>query len=80
VFVSAGGYHHHVAFNIWRGRGAAAAAPDAIGLHHWTLILESDEEVAAVRARLTALGAPVEVHPGGVVARDPSNIALLIRS
>ena len=80
VFVSAGGYHHHVAFNIWRGRDAPAAAPDAIGLRHWTLILESDEQVAAVRARLTALGATVEVQPDGVVARDPSNIALLIRS
>jgi hypothetical protein len=42
--------------------------------------VESDEEVAAVSARLTALGATVEVQPDGVVARDPSNIALLIRS
>jgi catechol 2,3-dioxygenase len=80
VFVSVGGYHHHVAFNIWRGRGAPPATRDAIGLRHWTLILGSDEEVAAVRARLTALGALVEVHPEGIVARDPSNIALLIRS
>jgi catechol 2,3-dioxygenase len=79
VFVAAGGYHHHVAFNIWRGRGAAPARADAIGLRHWTLILESDEELTAIPRRLTALGVVVEDRPDGVIARDPSNIAVLIR-
>jgi len=79
VFVAAGGYHHHVAFNIWRGRGASPARADAIGLRHWTLILDSDEDLAAIRGRLTALGVAVDDRQDGVIAHDPSNIAVLIR-
>ena len=36
VFLSAGGYHHHVAANVWRGRGVPPAPDDAVGLRHWT--------------------------------------------
>ena len=37
AFVSAGGYHHHLAFNTWRGEGVPPAPPDAVGLRHWTV-------------------------------------------
>ena len=56
VFVAAGGYHHHVAYNVWRGVGAPAAPADAVGLRHWTLITDGADERAAVRERLSALG------------------------
>jgi catechol 2,3-dioxygenase len=80
-FVSAGGYHHHLGFNVWRGRGAPAAAENAIGLRHWAVIVESDEELAGVRDRLTALGYAVdESKAGELLARDASNIAVLVRA
>jgi catechol 2,3-dioxygenase len=79
VFVAAGGYHHHVGFNIWRGRSAPPAQADAIGLRHWTLVLDGEEELAAVRSRLRALGVALEDRPDGVIAPDPANIAVLIR-
>ena len=40
VFLSAGGYHHHVAANVWRGRGVPPAPDDAVGLRHWTVLLD----------------------------------------
>ena len=43
-------------------------------------MLDSQEEVAAVRARLEAAGAPVEERPDGFLARDPWNNAVLVRS
>jgi catechol 2,3-dioxygenase len=79
VFVSAGGYHHHVAFNVWRGVGVGPAPADAVGLRHWTLVTESAVQRDAVVARLSALGVTLEQRPGGTLARDPSGNAVLIR-
>ena len=76
-FLSAGGYHHHVGFNVWRGRGIPAApATGVAGLGHWTVVLPSAGDVAAVRGRVEACGAAVADHPGGFVTRDPAEIAL----
>jgi catechol 2,3-dioxygenase len=78
VFVSAGGYHHHAGFNLWRGAGVPPAPADAVGLRHWTLVVADAGEVAAVRERLTALGVAAEERDGGLLARDPSGIAVLV--
>jgi catechol 2,3-dioxygenase len=79
VFVSAGGYHHHVAFNLWRGQGAPPAPADAVGLRHWTLVVDGEAELAAVRARLEAIGAPIRQRPeGGLLTRDPHGIAVAV--
>jgi catechol 2,3-dioxygenase len=79
-FVSAGGYHHHVAYNLWRGAGAPAAPAGAVGLRHWTLLTAGADEQAAVRERVGALGVELqEREAGGTLARDPFGIAVLIR-
>jgi catechol 2,3-dioxygenase len=78
VFVSAGGYHHHVGVNVWRGRGVPPVPADAVGLRHWTLVVANADELAAVRNRLQAIGAPVEERDGGVLARDPSGTAVRV--
>jgi catechol 2,3-dioxygenase len=80
AFVSAGGYHHHVAYNLWRGPGVPAACGDAVGLIHWTLETTDAAELEAVRARLTAQGVPLEERTdGSFLARDPAAIAVLVR-
>ena len=78
VFVSAGGYHHHVGFNVWRGRGVAPVPADVVGLRHWTLVVDGPDELAAARERLLAIGAPVEPHGDGLLTRDPSGITALV--
>jgi len=78
VFLSAGGYHHHVGINVWRGRGVPPVPDDAVGLRHWTLVVGDADELAALRARLKAIGAPVEEREDGVRARDPSGAAVLV--
>src|SRR3954452_10752858 len=67
AFVSAGGYHHHLGFNVWRGRGVGPAPEHTAGLRHWTVQLPTEDDVAAVRARVPDAVAV----PGGFMVRDP---------
>jgi catechol 2,3-dioxygenase len=78
AFVSAGGYHHHLAFNVWNGRGAGPAPEHTAGLRHWTVELPSAQDVDAVRARVDAAGIATEPAERGFVVRDPWRTAVRI--
>ena len=75
AFVAAGGYHHHLGFNIWRGEGVPPVAESTVGLRHWTVVLEDPEEIEAVRERVRAAGIEVEDQGEGFLVRDPWDIA-----
>jgi catechol 2,3-dioxygenase len=77
AFVSAGGYHHHVAFNVWRGTGVPPTPEGTVGLRHWTVVLAGTDELAAVRERVAAAGIAIEERADGFVVRDPWQIAVL---
>jgi catechol 2,3-dioxygenase len=66
AFVSAGGYHHHLGFNVWRGTGVPPAPPGTVGLREWTVLLPEDD-LTALLGRLDAAGVP---RDGGLTA-DP---------
>ena len=76
AFVSAGGYHHHLGFNVWLGSDVQPKPPATAGLRHWTVLLESADDVRAVRARVDAAGLAVEPHDGGFLVRDPWRTAV----
>ncbi|HEY6785363.1 MAG TPA: VOC family protein [Gemmatimonadales bacterium] len=46
VFLSAGGYHHHVALNTWAGEGAPAPAPGTTGLYHFAILYPDRKALA----------------------------------
>jgi catechol 2,3-dioxygenase len=71
AFVSAGGYHHHLGLNTWRGEGVPPVPDGVVGLRHWTIVLEDAAQVAEVRDRVAAAGAEVEDRPSGFLTRDP---------
>lgn len=76
AFVSAGGYHHHLGINTWRGEGIGPAPDGAIGLERWTVRVPA-ATIAGLRARAAAADIPVEEMPGGgVTLRDPWGIAV----
>ncbi len=77
AFVSAGGYHHHVGFNIWRGPGVGPVPPGTVGLRRWTIVLPSHDDVADVRARTRTAGLLTESVNGGFLTRDPWDNAVL---
>jgi catechol 2,3-dioxygenase len=72
IFVSAGGYHHHIGLNTWAGVGAPPPPPGAIGLRHFTVKLPSEAAVADVVRRVRAAGVPVEAIEDGHLVRDPA--------
>ena len=76
LFVSAGGYHHHLGLNTWRGEGVPPMPEGTVGLRHWTIVLDNVADVAAVRERLD----DTEDRPDGFLARDPWNNAVVVRS
>ena len=52
VFLSAGGYHHHIALNTWAGRGATPPPEGHTGLYHHALLYPTRKELARVLRRL----------------------------
>jgi len=77
LFVSAGGYHHHVGMNTWAA-GAPAATADDARLLHWELLLPDAPALDAVAESLRAAGVTPEAVEGGWTARDPWGIAVRI--
>ena len=75
AFVSAGGYHHHLGFNVWLA-DAKPLPPNTAGLREWTVVLREPGDVEAVRARVTEAGLQAQDHPGGFVVRDPWETAV----
>lgn len=80
LFVSAGGYHHHVGLNTWQGVGAPPPGPDATGLRWFELVLPDPDEVARLRARLRAAGLEVEETDADLLFRDPSRNAVRVKA
>jgi catechol 2,3-dioxygenase len=78
AFVSAGGYHHHLGFNVWNGRGVGPPPPGTVGLREWTIELPSAADVQDVRERLERGGVQVEPGDGGFVVRDPWETAVRV--
>ncbi|MNP53389.1 Catechol-2,3-dioxygenase [compost metagenome] len=79
LFISAGGYHHHLGLNIWAGQGAPAtpATPaSAPGIDYFTLQLPDAQEIAIVAQRVREAGYPVTETADGVILTDPWNIGI----
>jgi catechol 2,3-dioxygenase len=59
AFVSAGGYHHHLAFNTWESLGAPPPPRFATGLYHVAILYPSRAELGEAYRRLLAAGHPL---------------------
>ncbi|HEY7031629.1 MAG TPA: VOC family protein [Thermomicrobiales bacterium] len=79
LFVSAGGYHHHLGMNTWHSRGGSPADPDVAALRYYTIVLPNEGALAAVVGRLNAAGYPTEAADDMTVVRDPWDNAIHVR-
>lgn len=70
LFVSAGGYHHHLAVNVWNSRGAGPRA-STIGLGEVSITVPTREDVEAAAARLRHRGVDVRDDGRSVTTQDP---------
>ncbi len=70
LFASAGGYHHHVAMNVWNSQGAGPRAA-RLGLADVAITLPDRADLDAVAARLTSGGVEFADTGRSVVVADP---------
>jgi catechol 2,3-dioxygenase len=52
VFVSAGGYHHHIGLNTWYSKNAAPAPVRSAGLFHTAILYPTRKDLAVILKRL----------------------------
>ncbi|KRA25091.1 glyoxalase [Microbacterium sp. Root61] len=76
LFVSAGGYHHHMAMNVWNSRGAGPRMP-ALGLGRVDLDLPDADSLGALAERLAGHGIAVRDDGRTLMFDDPWNNAML---
>ena len=70
LFVSAGGYHHHLGMNTWQSRGALDRSP-ALGLGEVAIDVPTRDDLEALRERLA--GRKIAVRDTGktLIFEDP---------
>jgi catechol 2,3-dioxygenase len=60
VFLSAGGYHHHIGLNTWESKGGKPPAPGTTGLYHTAILYPDRAGLAGVLKRLVEAGYPID--------------------
>jgi catechol 2,3-dioxygenase len=60
AFVSAGGYHHHIALNTWESRGGSPPPPGSTGLYHVAILYPTRAALADALRRLIAADIPLD--------------------
>lgn len=59
VFLSAGGYHHHIGLNTWYSKGAPPAPVQSAGLFHTAILYPVRKDLADVLGRLLDASYPL---------------------
>jgi catechol 2,3-dioxygenase len=72
LFVSAGGYHHHLGLNTWAGEGVPPPPPGSRGLRAFEIVLPSAQSLVAEEDRLREAGFEPAREDDQVRATDPS--------
>jgi catechol 2,3-dioxygenase len=78
LFVSAGGYHHHLGLNTWVGEGAPPAPEGSRGLRQFAIELPGADQLAAEEDRLRETGFEPARDGDEVRVTDPSGNRLVL--
>jgi catechol 2,3-dioxygenase len=82
LFVSAGGYHHHIGLNTWGTRGVPPPPPDAVGLIDFSVKMDDPAVRLEIQARLDYAGVPVEITDDDgkspIMTHDPDGNGVVI--
>lgn len=80
LFVSAGGYHHHIGMNIWHSQGAAPTPVTMAGLQSYVIAIPTPEALQEVKARLVANNVSfTEEQPDLIRVNDPWQNTILLK-
>jgi catechol 2,3-dioxygenase len=78
AFLSAGGYHHHIALNTWESLNGDPPPPGATGLYHTAIVYPSRSALAdalhrVLRAHIPLEGASDHGVSQSIYLRDPDD-------
>lgn len=78
VFLSAGGYHHHIGLNTWNGVGAKPAPKGHTGMYHVAFLYPDRKSLATTLRRIADTGYPLDGAADhgvseAIYLRDPDN-------
>ncbi len=59
VFLSAGGYHHHIGLNTWMSKNGPPPVANATGLFHTAILYATRKELAGIFKRLSDFDYPL---------------------
>jgi catechol 2,3-dioxygenase len=79
LFLSAGGYHHHLGVNTWAAGAPVAGSEDA-RLLDWEVIVADPVDAQEAAESLRGNGFEATDMAGGFRARDPWGVELLVRA
>jgi catechol 2,3-dioxygenase len=81
LFVSAGGYHHHIGMNTWYSEGASSAPPGSVGLRSFVVRVPDRSELERLAARVRDAGLEIgEAGEERFTVQDPSGNRVEITS
>ena len=78
VFLSAGGYHHHIALNTWESRAGEPPPPGSTGLYHLAILYPDRNQLATALRRVLNAGVKIDGAADhgvseAIYLRDPDN-------
>jgi catechol 2,3-dioxygenase len=80
LFMSAGGYHHHLGVNTWAGPHAVTPAEHEPRLLSWDLVLPTTADTAAAAQSLASAGYTVAPDEPGSITHDPWKTVLRLKT
>lgn len=79
LFVSAGGYHHHIGLNTWASAGAPPPPATAAGLVRYEIVLPDAGTLVAMHERLQQAQIASSAGDGSLDLIDPSGNGIRLR-
>ncbi len=79
LFVSAGGYHHHIGLNTWQSQGGKPTPVGYAGLEQYVIAIPTREALLEVKNRLVAHNNPFAEQEDVIRVNDPWSNSVVLK-
>ena len=79
LFVSAGGYHHHIGLNTWQSQGGKPTPANHAGLQKYVIAIPTREGLQEVKNRLVAHNVSFEEQEDTIRVNDPWSNQIVLK-
>jgi catechol 2,3-dioxygenase len=79
LFLSAGGYHHHLGMNTWESKGGLPPVEPSAGLREFSLLLPDEAELERLMRQIEMAGVPVTAGVKSFTVLDPFQNKIVVK-